>query len=450
MVTSVVPSSVSIIVPAFNKWQYTFKCLMKLLENTQGVPHETIVVDNASSDETPLAMPQLQGIRYHRNETNLGFAKACNQGAQLARGQYLLFLNNDTEPQPGWLPPMVRCLDTDPAVQIVGSKLLFPDGFLQHAGVAVSYAAPFPISPFHIQYRHPAHESTRVLELNVVTGACLLIRAETFRKLGGFHEGYVNGYEDVDLCLQVREAGGLVVYTPESVLIHHESISEGRFAHTSQNLVLLHRRWLGRFKAFDYDPRLKRVPLEPVEGRPATSFVIVAKDDLDSIAGCVESVLNNACPRDEVVIVDDGSQDCTERFLEQIAAEHPAQLKVRFHRQPLGARASLQEGIGLATRKWVALVDSRVSNGKGWLDNLYLASRELPEGALAAGPMATGGGKAPVLSGLFGQKGTFSALAANAADGVRELVDGIAAAKPVAPKGKRSRKAERAQRNAKR
>ncbi len=146
---------VSVIIPAFNKWEYTFKCLMAVANNTRDVDHEVIVVDNASSDDTAQALPLLDGIRLQRNEKNLGFAKACNQGAAMARGKYLMFLNNDTEVRAGWLSSMVKILDGEPDVAMVGSKLLFPDGTLQHAGVVFAYAAPLPVNPFHLNYRRP-------------------------------------------------------------------------------------------------------------------------------------------------------------------------------------------------------------------------------------------------------------------------------------------------------
>jgi len=98
---------VSIIVPVFNKLEYTNNCLRAIAAHTRDVPHEVIVVDNASSDDTQRALSRREGIRYRRNGENLGFAKASNQGAAMATGRFLLFLNNDTEPHPGWAAAMV-------------------------------------------------------------------------------------------------------------------------------------------------------------------------------------------------------------------------------------------------------------------------------------------------------------------------------------------------------
>jgi GT2 family glycosyltransferase len=365
--TAAPPPLVSIVIPAFNKWSYTYKCLLSLVHHTRGVPHETIVVDNASSDETAEALPHLEGLRFIRNEQNLGFARACNQGAAAARGRYLVFLNNDTEALPGWLEPMVRLVESEPTITVVGSKLLFPDGTLQHAGVAVAYADPLPISPFHYQYRQPPAVSDKILELSVVTGACLLIRADAFRELGGFDEAFVNGYEDVDLCLRVRERGGRVFYTPQSVLFHHESVSDGRFRHTTHNEILLNKRWMGRFTAFDFDRR-RRPRQPPAPGRPPLSVVVPCHDALGSVAACLEDLAVNLGDRDELVVVDAGSTDGSREFIELFAREHP-QVRVVDLPRAEGLAGATAHALGAGTRPFAfvspttARYDERILDG---------------------------------------------------------------------------------------
>lgn len=362
---------VSIVIPAFNKWEYTFKCLMALLQHTHGVAYETIVIDNASSDDTAQGLPMLEGIRVHRNEQNLGFAKACNQGAAMAKGKYVLFLNNDTEAQPNWLPPMVQFAEADPSIAIVGSKLLFPDGTLQHAGVGFIYGAPFPISPVHLHYRKPPEASTVPLELNCVTAACMLVRADVFKALGGFDEAYVNGYEDVDLCLKAREAGHRIVYTPDSVLVHHESVSDGRHRHNDANIQLLHRRWLGKFEAFDLDQRTDRWVNDPAPGRPPLSVVVPMHDALRWAVPCLERVIDNLGPNDELVVVDNGSTDATPLFLKLFAQEHPKTVKVVTLSAHGAESDAMAAGLNAAREAVGVVMSQHLRMPQGCLDQLW-------------------------------------------------------------------------------
>ena len=232
----------SIVIPLYNRADLTRQCLTALAEVTDGVSAEIILVDNASSDETPQLLAELgSGVRVIRNETNLGFAKACNQGAAVARGRYLVFLNNDTVPLRGWLQALVAVADSRPEVSVVGSKLLYPDGTLQHAGVIFDHQS----RPYHFYSHLPGDfvPANRPRELQVVTGACMLVRADAFRAASGFDEGFLNSFEDVDLCLRIRERGGRVVYEPKSVLFHLESQTAGRHANDPANGRRLARRW---------------------------------------------------------------------------------------------------------------------------------------------------------------------------------------------------------------
>ena len=233
----------SIIIPAWNKVELTQQCLVALGPATEDVSFELIVVDNHSTDSTPQFLSSLGGdVRIITNDENLGFAKACNQGAAIATGEYLVFLNNDTIPLTGWLSAMVDEVRTHPDVTVVGSKLLYQDGTTQHAGVAIDRNN---LTPYHIYNGfaadHPAVNKRR--ELNAVTAACLLIRRSVFAELGGFDEGFLNGFEDVDLCLRVREKHGRIVYQPRSVLYHLESQTPGRKQHDQANAHRLQQRW---------------------------------------------------------------------------------------------------------------------------------------------------------------------------------------------------------------
>ncbi|MCC6141056.1 MAG: glycosyltransferase [Nitrospira sp.] len=233
----------SIVIPVWNKLELTRQCLIALGPATEEVSFELIVVDNHSTDGTPAFLASLGGdVRIISNDDNLGFAKACNQGASVASGEYLVFLNNDTIPLKGWLSALVEEVKANPDVAVVGSKLLYQNGTVQHAGVAIDR---HNLTPYHIYNGfaadHPAVNKRR--ELNAVTAACLLIRRSVFAELGGFDEGFRNGFEDIDLCLKVREKRGRIVYQPRSVLYHLESQTPGRKDHDQANAGRLHQRW---------------------------------------------------------------------------------------------------------------------------------------------------------------------------------------------------------------
>jgi GT2 family glycosyltransferase len=254
---------VSIVIPVWNHLTMTLECLRALHAHTEG-SYEVVIVDNGSSPGAETALGRIRNLRLHRHESNLGFARACNEGARRARGRHVLFLNNDTIPQPGWLPPLLAALRKDPRVEVAGSLLLYPDtGEVQHAGVDIDPG----MLPFN-RYRFSPSERPGVrcgAVMPAVTGACLVARRGCFDRLGGFDESFVNGFEDVDFCLRVGEAGGLCYYCPDSVLLHHESATPGRLDPQRQgnNLEQLHRRWRypGPGTAHETGRRPSRVPV---------------------------------------------------------------------------------------------------------------------------------------------------------------------------------------------
>lgn len=246
--------AVSIVIPVFNRVELTQQCLLYLAQHTTGVTHEVIVVDNASTDGTAafLAEQEQAGrVRVIRNEANAGFGRACNQAAAIARGEHLVLLNNDTVPLPGWLDALVATVERDPGVGVVGSRLLYPNETIQHAGMVFR-----PNGMLDHVHRGAARDAAEVLEAQdfaCVTGACLLLPRALFERLGGFDETYYFYLEDVDLCLRVWEAGLRVRYCPESVLFHYENASvqdtRWRDEKVLEGLALLHRRWAGRWPA---------------------------------------------------------------------------------------------------------------------------------------------------------------------------------------------------------
>jgi GT2 family glycosyltransferase len=190
------------------------------------------------------------GIRVVRHEQNRGFAVSCNDGAAVAQGEFFVFLNNDTVPLSGWLDALVAHARQEPRAAIVGSKLLFPDRSIQHCGLVICADR----MPRHLYVGfaadHPAVNRSR--RFQVVTGASFLVRRGLFESLKGFDASYVNGFEDVDLCLRAGALGWEVHYCHASELFHLASMTEGRTNHDGRNERLFRERWGARVRPDDW------------------------------------------------------------------------------------------------------------------------------------------------------------------------------------------------------
>lgn len=234
---------VTVIVPVFNRLAYTLDCLRAVMEFTPAC-YEVVVVDDGSTDGTASRLSNVPGLRVVRNDVNRGFAAACNAGAGIARGDWLIFLNNDTVPQPGWLTALVGAAERDQAAGVVGSRLIYPlTNTIQHAGISFGHSR----LPQH-DYEHVSADIDMVnidREVDAVTGACLLTRRGRFRELGGFDDSFVNGFEDIDYCLKVKQLDLKVLFCARSTLLHYKSISSGRLDKKTDksNVERFRRRW---------------------------------------------------------------------------------------------------------------------------------------------------------------------------------------------------------------
>ncbi len=218
----------SIVIPVFNKAAFTLQCLHSLLTEIDLRESEVILVNNASTDDTTQVLLQFSDlIHVISNEENRGFVDACNQGAAAARGEFLVFLNNDTQVLPGWLKYLEDTIEQNPSVGAVGSMFLYPDGSIQEAGAIVwkngeAHHYGWGGSP-------DDHRFNFAREVDYCSAASLLIRKTLFDELGSFDRRFAPAYyEDVDLCFGVRARGYKVMFQPASRLVHYEGATAGR------------------------------------------------------------------------------------------------------------------------------------------------------------------------------------------------------------------------------
>ncbi len=220
---------VAVIVLTWNGGEPALRCLSALaaLEQT---PDQVLVVDNASSDGTPeQVVARFPAFTLLRNERNLGFSGGMNAGiARLLAAEpppdVIVLLNQDTEVDPGWLGAICAPLAEAATVGAVGCKIRYPDGSIQHAGVALE--RPRTLAR-HIGWHEPdAGQFDQAHEAELLTAAALALRAEALRRVGLFDEGFAPAYfEDLDLCVRLRRAGYSLIYEPRATLLHQESLS---------------------------------------------------------------------------------------------------------------------------------------------------------------------------------------------------------------------------------
>lgn len=221
----------SIIILTWNSYAKLQRCLRSLHENVQGVDYEVIVVDNGSRDGTLARLAgEFSWVTTIANTTNIGVAPARNQGIKRAIGDYVMLLDVDTEMPPGTVERMLAYMEANPAVGLIGPRLIYPNGDLQWScrkyplvqsklarRLPEAWAARWLADE---QYRDVDHQE--VFPVDYVIGACQLIRRQVFAAAGLLDGRMFYGPEDVDFCLRVRLAGYGVVYFGQATVIHDE------------------------------------------------------------------------------------------------------------------------------------------------------------------------------------------------------------------------------------
>jgi len=227
------PPLISLIIPTRDARRLLEKCIDTLRQRTEYPAYEIVIVDNQSRDEKTLRyLQELQdhsAARVVRYDRPFNYSAINNLGVRNARGPIVGLLNNDLEiVDGGWLGEMVaQALRRE--VGVVGAKLLYPDGSIQHGGVILGVGGVAGHAHKHLPAdSHGYFSRAQVAQnLSAVTAACLVIRREVYEQVGGFDESLAVAFNDVDFCLRVREAGFRNVWTPHAMLVHHESKTRG-------------------------------------------------------------------------------------------------------------------------------------------------------------------------------------------------------------------------------
>lgn len=218
---------VSVIIPVYNQFSHTLRCLWSILKAGDATPVEVILADDGSTDDTAAFFRDIPGITHLRNPENLGFLRNCNRAAAAARGRLLYFLNNDTAVLPGWVDRLVETFARHPEAGLVGAKLVYPQGTLQEAGGHVWADGNAANAGRNSDPEAPAFNWLR--DVDYVSGAAIMVPRALWERLGGFDETFAPAYwEDTDLAFRIRQRGWRVLCQPRAQVVHFEGVSSGR------------------------------------------------------------------------------------------------------------------------------------------------------------------------------------------------------------------------------
>lgn len=217
---------VSIVIPVYNHFNHTLRCVWSLLQANETAKMQIIIADDGSSDETGTFFSSIPEITYIRNPENLGFLKSCNNAAKSATAPYIFFLNNDTAVLPGAIDSLLETAKSLPDAGLIGSKLVYPDGTLQEAGGYIWQNGDGANLGRNSDPVEPGYNLRR--DVDYISGAAMLVPRALWEELGGFDTRYAPAYcEDSDFAMRLKSLGWRVIYQPNSTVVHFEGISSG-------------------------------------------------------------------------------------------------------------------------------------------------------------------------------------------------------------------------------
>ena len=254
-----VPPRTCIIIPFRDQADSTRRCLEAVRQHTDMRRHEVILVDNWSSEPATAALVAeascLQGVRVMRVEEDFNYSRLNNLAAAQSDAAFFVFMNNDLYLETDdWLPTLLGEALRGDRVGVVGGKFLYPNRSIQHAGVVVGLSGVAGHSYAGRAEDYPGYLGRAIVaqDMSAVTAACMLVRSQAFRDVGGFDETNLKvAFNDIDLCLRLRERGFGIVWTPEFIAEHHESLSRGSDdrpevdARFHDEILFMQSRWEG-------------------------------------------------------------------------------------------------------------------------------------------------------------------------------------------------------------
>ena len=238
---------VSIIIPLHNKFRYAYKSISSILKVKPIVPYEIIIGNDMSTGNAKIIEQYVKNTIVHNNNVKNNYFKSCNEVAKLSRGKYILFLNNGAKVHKEWLISLIKLIESDNKIGMVGSKLIFPNGKLQEAGGIVWNNGE--CFRFGSGYNLDFPEYNYVKEVDYISGTSILIRKSIWEKIGGFDKRYMPVYYvDIDFAFELRRIGYKVMYQPKSVVEYDEGISNINNLSSKEIQIINRKKFVEKWK----------------------------------------------------------------------------------------------------------------------------------------------------------------------------------------------------------